>query len=385
MSIIYETETLYKKTSTGKMQQWRAWVETTDGTAMVYKVESGQTDGKLTTTDGQIVEKGKQKRTILEQAISEVESKVSKKMDAGYLTDLEKAKTHVIVLPMLAHPFTKRRHNINYPAFVQRKFDGVRCMARIEGDGVTLKSRKGKLFPHMNHIRNEIIKQNSKWLNQHINNREYRHPNYIIDGELYSDEMTFQELVGLVKRERFKEGDDELRLKIKIRVYDCVNLDDLDMPFTDRYTMVSNITNGASYLSKVENFEVTEESQIRPLEARFLAEGYEGAIVRNKAGKYALGKRSADLQKVKTFFDNEYEICGYQEGTGNDSGTVIWSCQTEDGQVFKVRPRGTREDRIEWFNDGDSYIGSMLTVRYQELTDDGIPRFPVGIAVRDYE
>ena len=119
MSIIYETETLYKKTSTGKMQQWRAWVETTDGTAMVYKVESGQTDGILSTTDGQIVEKCKHKRTILEQAISEVESKVSKKMDAGYLTDLEKAKTHVIVLPMLAHPFTKRWHIINYPAFVQ--------------------------------------------------------------------------------------------------------------------------------------------------------------------------------------------------------------------------------------------------------------------------
>ena len=147
------------------MQQWRAWVETPTGLsvasnvsqALVYKVESGQTDGKLTTTDGQWVEKGKQKRSILEQAISEVKSKVSKKMDAGYLTDLEKAKTHIIILPMLAHPFTKRSHNINYPAVVQRKFDGVRCMARIEGDGVTLKSRKGKLFPHMNHIRSEII------------------------------------------------------------------------------------------------------------------------------------------------------------------------------------------------------------------------------------
>ena len=54
MSIIYETVTLYKKTSTGKMQQWRAWVETTNTTAMVYKVESGQTDGKLTTTDGPV-------------------------------------------------------------------------------------------------------------------------------------------------------------------------------------------------------------------------------------------------------------------------------------------------------------------------------------------
>ena len=30
---------------------------------------------------------------------------------------------------------------------------------------------------------------------------------------------------------------------------------------------------------------------------------------------------------------------------------------------------------------GDECIGKMLTVRYQELTDDGVPRFPVGIAI----
>jgi DNA ligase-1 len=50
-----------------------------------------------------------------------------------------------------------------------------------------------------------------------------------------------------------------------------------------------------------------------------------------------------------------------------------------------VRPRGTHEDRADLFKDGDSYIGKKLTVRYQELTEDGIPRFPVGIAFRDYE
>ena len=37
------------------------------------------------------------------------------------------------------------------------------------------------------------------------------------------------------------------------------------------------------------------------------------------------------------------------------------------------------------FEKGKSYIGKMLTVKYQELTDDGKPRFPVGINIRDYE
>ena len=51
-----------------------------------------------------------------------------------------------------------------------------------------------------------------------------------------------------------------------------------------------------------------------------------------------------------------------------------------------ARPgRGTKEQRTGWFDNGDKWIGSLLTVRFQELTDDGIPRFPVGITIRNYE
>ena len=37
------------------------------------------------------------------------------------------------------------------------------------------------------------------------------------------------------------------------------------------------------------------------------------------------------------------------------------------------------------YSDGKKYIGKMLSVRYQEMTDSNVPRFPVGIAIRDYE
>ena len=59
-NITYETPTVYKKTSTGKIQQWRAWVEKTE-TGYLLKVESGQTDGKLTETAGQVIDEGKAK------------------------------------------------------------------------------------------------------------------------------------------------------------------------------------------------------------------------------------------------------------------------------------------------------------------------------------
>lgn len=368
---IYETPTVYKQTSTGKIQQWRAWVERTE-TGYLLKVESGQTDGKLTETAGRVIDEGKQKRSAQEQAIFEAISKMNKKRDEAYFDTIEAAQTQVKLLPMLAHSFEKRKHNITYPAIVQRKFDGVRCLAVLNRDNsVTLMSRKGKEFPHLNHIREDVAMNN-------------RNRNLVLDGELYSDTLTFQELVGLVRRVTLKEGNEEQMLEVSLRVYDCVDLEN-EPDFEDRYQTISGITDGAEYLTLVENVAVENETEIHAAQAQFVEEGYEGAMVRNLKGSYRIGKRSADLQKVKTFLDGEYEIIGFAEGTGNETGCVIWECQTPDGQAFRVRPRGTQEARKELFANGSDYIGQQLTVRYQELTDEGVPRFPVGIAIRDYE
>ena len=57
--IIHTTPTVYKKTSTGKIQQWKAYVEKTT-TGYLLKVESGQVDGKLKETSGQVIDEGKQ-------------------------------------------------------------------------------------------------------------------------------------------------------------------------------------------------------------------------------------------------------------------------------------------------------------------------------------
>src|SRR6056300_493525 len=210
-NITYETPAVYKKTSTGKIQQWRAWVEQTE-TGYLLKVESGQTDGKLTETAGQVIDEGKQGRSAEEQAIFEAISKTNKKRDEAYFDTVEEAQTQVKLLPMLAHPFNKRKHNITYPAIVQRKFDGVRCLAVLNRDNsVTLMSRKGKEFPHLNHIREDVEMNN-------------RNRNLVLDGELYSDTLSFQELVGLVRRVTLKPGNDEQMLEVSLRVYDCISL-----------------------------------------------------------------------------------------------------------------------------------------------------------------
>ena len=339
--IIHTTPTVYKKTSTGKIQQWTAWIEKTK-TGFLLKVQSGQIDGKLKETSGQVIDEGKQKRTAQEQAIFMAKSKLKKKRDEAYFDTIEEARTLVKLLPMLAHPITKRGHNITYPAIVQRKYDGVRCLAQINDGKVTLLSRKGKEFPHLKHIGREVINFN-------------KNPSIVLDGELYSDTLTFQELVGLVRRVTLKEGNDEQMLEVSLRVYDCIDLDN-EPDFKDRYVIITDITNGAKYLSLVENITVKTEKEVHECQARFVAEGYEGAMVRNLTGAYAIGKRSANLQKVKTFLDGEFEIVGFTQGTGDETGCVIWICKTKDGKEFRVRPRGTREERKLLFQNGKSYF-----------------------------
>jgi DNA ligase-1 len=106
-------------------------------------------------------------------------------------------------------------------------------------------------------------------------------------------------------------------------------------------------------------------------------------MLRNIDSVYQQGFRSNDLQKYKEFQEEEYLIVGFDQGDGRDKGTVIWKCQTKEGRMFSVRPRGTNEHRQKLFKNGKSYVGKQLTVIFQELSELNVPRFPVGKAVRD--
>lgn len=367
---------LYKRDSKGKIRQWNGWVEAGQGGRWLMYVETGLLDGNKVKNRPKIYYAGKQGRDAKGQSMFELESKINKKRDEGYFDTIKEAQDILVILPMLALDFNKRGHNIDYPAIGQRKFDGVRSMASLNSDGsVSLKSRKGKEFPHMNHLRQQIASLKG------IPDGAF------LDGELYSDTLTFQEVVGLVRRESLKAGDEDKLKQISYRLYDMLDPNNRDAGFQDRYDTLKTILGSTppQNLILTKNFEISDKADVKPLHDQFVKEGYEGIMIRNKDGEYGINKRSKNLQKFKEFYDQEFQIVGYEEGTGNDAGTVIWVCMTQQGDLFKARPKGTREERTEYFQKGDDFIGATLTVRYFEMTDDGIPRFPVGIAIRNYE
>jgi hypothetical protein len=114
-----------------------------------------------------------------------------------------------------------------------------------------------------------------------------------------------------------------------------------------------------------------------------VASGYEGTIIRDPQGKYEIGHRSPSLLKLKDFQDGEFKIVGFKQGSGSFSNSIIFTCEAENGNTFDVLPEGTMEHRAELWNRRDEFLHKFLTVRYQTLTNDKVPQFPIGVTIRD--
>lgn len=265
--------------------------------------------------------------------------------------------------PMLAHDYKKRGHNITYPAYVQPKLDGIRCLATRNGNTITYTSRDEKEFPAVSHLTPHLLRLMAD--------------GEVWDGELYTKKLTFQEIVSAVKRNKTTNPD---TAKIEYHVYDCV----MKGTFETRHLRIDSAIKNGGPIIPVTTLLVECEKDMLACHKTMLTYGYEGTMVRNRHGLYA-NKRSADLQKYKDMEDAEFKIVGYNQGEGKDTGCIIFICENKDGKEFDCRPNGTYERRARWYKERGKLLGKMLTVQYQGFSDDGIPRFPIGLEVRDYE
>lgn len=367
--------TLYNVSSSGKITQWTISVQFGPGPIGDREVEivrtSGYVGGKLTDAVKK-VKTGKNigrsnETTPWEQALAEAASTYQKQLERMYTPEMPNLDTYVSPeFPMLAHRFQDRKHNIKYPAFVQPKLNGVRCLAKkVSEDKITYTSRGNKSYDAtLQHLTPKLL--------------PLMRVGQIMDGEIYIHGETFQQIIRLVKKLRPES------VTLQYHIYDIASS---KQGFVSRHAeLIEMFTcSPCIELVLVETRQVKSEAEVYTNHNEFVQDGYEGIIVRNHNGLYLMDGRSNDLQKYKEFHDEEYKIIGGKEGVGNDEGCIVFECITESGETFNVRPRGTVQMRREWFSNLSSLIGKSLTVRYQELSEGGTPIFPVGIAIRDYE
>jgi DNA ligase-1 len=403
---------LFKLTPSDKTRVWSISVFD-DGESAEMSTMHGILHGKVVTsapitiTDGK--NKGKKNETTyIQQAILEAKGKWEQKLkreqyiplkmdpkDSTYTTD----EANVCVYsppdddniaypgkqfrPMLATIYSEKTKMTDFIA--QPKLDGVRMNVYMKDDEMRYVSRAG------NDINNFVDLKNVFELNKIPEN-------IIIDGELgcfgKNPEVSFQEVVGLIKR---KDGKEDFKEEyITYVVYDIYDTTRPELTFTERWEVLKSIISSFEQGNNVKvklcckkEIVANTTQKIENALDDYLEAGYEGLILRHPNGIYEVDKRSKYLVKCKKFIDFEFKIISFKEGRGNDHHTIVFVCETPEGKTFSVRPAMTRDKREALFyraiETPSLVLGKMLTVKYFEMSPANIPRFPIGISIRDYE
>ena len=381
---------LFGKDKSGKTRVWIAAVydDSINGIARAV-IQHGAHGGKLQTDSREYTEgknRGKKNETsAFEQCVLETDKKHRDKIEKeGYSTSLETKAAAPLdkkIFPMLANKYepaaaSSKRSGIVFPCYVQPKLDGLRCVIYAGKDGdlayadqPVYQSRTGGIFTTLQHLTPEI----SEILR--------RCPGIVLDGELYTKEISFEELAGIIKKKSISSEEDRTKIReVQYHIYDLIVP---DTPFKERLSLIHLSLEETPRVKIVPTYLAHSSAEFKEKFAEFVEQGYEGIMLRNVAGLYKENYRSNDLMKYKEFLEAEYPIVDFKEASGRDAGTVIWECETPEGRRFSVRPRGTVEARKQWFRSAKSIVGKQLTVIFQELSEMGVPRFPVGKAVRD--
>lgn len=371
-----------------KVYEWNIEIVLKQGETSIYTVitKHGEKGGKMVSHEKDITE-GKVKRSVLEQAILDTNRKwLNKKEKELYVEVLNNTtEKSEVVRPMLANTFSfadyekkTRAFKISFPAYIQRKYDGIRCIAYLKDNNVILESRKGISFQNFSLLKDEL-----KSLLKHMP------PHFFLDGELYTNKLNFEVISGLIRlhEDKVTPKDIELINKIEYHIYDFIDMNQKELLYFTRLqyltTFLNENTDENSLCKKVDTILIDKVDDVKTYHQKFIEDGYEGLMIRDKNGPYEINKRSKYLQKYKEFFEDEFKIVGFTQGTGDELGCVIWECITNENKKFNVRPVGTFESRKVLFKNAEQYMEKKLTVKFQEYTADKTPRFGIGKAIRD--
>ena len=368
MQNIVSLSPLYKRDSKGKVRIWTIEVGFDNEDTAGIRSISGLVDGeKITSVWNISIAKnvGRSNATTAKsQAEFEAQAEWTKNVEKDYFEDINAIDSYVAFKPMLAHDFTKTPVT---SGITQPKLDGIRMVVNTRG----LYSRSNKeivAVPHIAEVLADFIKE---------------HPTVTLDGELYNHELkdNFQKITSLV-RKTVNLGADELaesKELVQYHIYDMFDSANPDMTFMQRYNWIQknvHLVNKKAvgiHLVPSAICETTEEIDV--MYGEYTTAGYEGQMVRQDT--VYENKRSKGLLKRKEFITEEYEVVQVHEGQGAWTGYAKrLTLKMKDGTTFSSGLRGSQAQlktllenpNIDW-----------ATCRYFELSNDGIPRFPVTI------
>jgi DNA ligase-1 len=234
--------------------------------------------------------------------------------------------------------------------WMSEKLDGLRAY----WDGKQFLSRQGNLF------------HAPDWFVAGL-------PSVPLDGELWIDRKKFQRTVSIVRR----QDKNDLWKEVRYVVFDAPAAGG---GFESRLAFVEKaLAKKMAPYAAPHGHEVCKGADHLKAElARVEALGGEGLMLRKPKSEYVAG-RSTTLLKVKSFLDAEATVVKHLAGAGKHKGRLgALFVRLTDGTEFSV---GTGFSDAERTNPPP--VGAVITFRYQELSEGGVPRFPSFVRVRE--
>lgn len=397
--------TLVTRDSKGKIRVVDIWPEFDEESCTICR-ETYQLGGKHTRQPDIYIDDGKVGRSVKAQAELRLWSKIKEYKDKGY-KELEKkleeyteeelnkivgediTNQHGVQKPMLA----KQADKVSQKAidkvpywYASRKIDGVRCSFYCNETGIHTSSRGGEDYdPACHHFIH----------NQKLIEFFERHPNVVLDGELYKHGKSLQQISGAARMEKNAYDCEWLEYYI----YDVI---DTSRTFEERLKVLAaikyelklgfdpekNWEKGDLQFQMVPQQKISGYKNINILHDIYVAEGWEGVVIRDPSKVYRPNGRTNDMIKVKKYKDAEFIVIDYELGLrGAEDMTFI--CTTPAGLEFKAKPWGDRAMKEEYVkNFKTKYQYKMAKIKFFYYSNGnnektGVPLQPSLICFRD--
>jgi len=227
--------------------------------------------------------------------------------------------------------------------WMSEKLDGIRAV----WDGKRFTSRAGNTFAA------------PKWFTAKL-------PDIPLDGELWMGRGEFARTSSVVRSSEDKGWKDVSFMAFDVPLVEAG-------PFEDRLALLARLSSFSSFspFVLVRQVRCESRSHLEDFVDAVVSRNGEGAMLRKPGSLYEF-RRSSTLFKVKRFLDAEAIVTGYQPGKGKYRGMLgALDCKLPSGVEFQVGTGFTDLERLD-----PPRIGARITFRYQELSKDGVPRFP---------
>lgn len=284
--------------------------------------------------------------------------------------------------PLLAIEHSKVKTQ-KFPYYLSEKLDGIRCI--IFG-GVAY-SRSLKLIPNLSI--QAYVELHADVLNGFDGE--------LIVGDKNAPDVFNQSTSGVMRI----EGEPDFTFWVFDRY------DPAGCTYTSRIGKIpSELPDRVKFLPQ---FYVTKQDEVDQWEANFLKKGAEGVMLRDPHSLYKFGRsgtKTPELQKVKRFVDNEFEIIGWEPkytntnaATVNELGRTARSTAkdgmvaldtmgslilcTSKGDTFSCGSGMTDAIREDLWERRETLMGQLAKVKYFDVGNGyNVPRFPVLVGIR---